>query len=194
MVRPDGAPAAGPGRQADRFSCGPAVLLVTAAMLTARGTAPGAGPTATTGPDGSARSAGRAPHGASPPAGSAGTADAQRAAHRQANLIWPRLLGTTPWGMRAWLRRTAPGRYRIRPATPAALRRAAATGLPVPVLVGSALLPRHWVLLLGTAADGRWRVYEPGAGTVRTCAPGLRAPGVARELGWPRPWGVLLPV
>ncbi|MEJ8279031.1 hypothetical protein [Pseudonocardia spirodelae] len=167
-----GAPAVGTllGSQVDGVSCGPAVLVVTAA-LTGSGW-PGA-------------LAGR-------------FAAAQRTAHRQANRVWPRALGTTPWGMRAWLRRHAPaaGPFRVRPATAAVLRRVPGSG-PVPLLVGSRFLPRHWVLVTGAGADGTWSVYEPGSGRVRPLHPRLLRAGdddaVARVLRWPRAWCVLLP-
>ncbi|MEV1292052.1 hypothetical protein [Pseudonocardia sp. NPDC049635] len=156
------------GRQVDGVSCGPSVLVVTAA-LTGAGW-PGA-------------------VGARFPA-------AQRLAHRQANRFWPRALGTTPWGMRAWLHRHAPsaGRFRVRPATRAALGRVAAAGRPVPVLVGSRRLPRHWVLVLDAGTDGRWRLYEPSSGQIRTIDPdSFRDGSAARSTGWPRAWAVLLP-
>lgn len=159
------------GGQVDGVTCGPSVLVVTAA-LTGSGW-PGA-------------VAGR-------------FATAQRTAHRQANRLWPRPLGTTPWGMRAWLRRHAPaaGPFRIRPATRDALAAVPAAVGPVPLLVGSRWLPRHWVLVLVIDDDGRWRVYEPGSGRVRALDPGLLRRGdptaVAAVLGWPRPWCLLLP-
>lgn len=158
------------GGQVDGVTCGPSVLVVTAA-LTGSGW-PGA-------------VAGR-------------FATAQRTAHRQANRLWPRALGTTPWGMRAWLRRHAPaaGPFRIRPATRDALAAVPAAVGPVPLLVGSRWVPRHWVLVLGIDDYGRWRVYEPGSGRVRALDPGLLRgdpTAVAAVLGWPRPWCLLLP-
>lgn len=156
------------GRQADGVSCGPSVLVVAAALTGSGWPGPAADR----------------------------FASAQRTAHRQANRFWPRALGTTPWGMRAWLHRHAPaaGRFRIRPATAAARAAVAAAGHPVPLLVGSRWLPRHWVLVTGTTGDGRWRVYEPGSGRVHA----FRArpwddSAAARALGRPRPWCVLLP-
>jgi hypothetical protein len=157
------------GRQVDGVTCGPSVLVVTAA-LTGSGW-PG------------------------PAAERFGAA--QRAAHRQANRFWPRALGTTPWGMRAWLHRHAPaaGRFRIRPATARELAAVASARRPVPLLVGTRRLPRHWVLVLGARTDGAWRVYEPGSGTVRAFHPAAFADGTAaRTLGMPHPWCVLRPV
>lgn len=176
----DGGPRVGEklGRQVDGVSCGPAVLVVMAALT-------GSGrPGPATARSGAARSTG----GTSPGA-------AQRLAHRQANRLWPRALGTTPWGMRAWLRWHAPdaGRFRIRPATEGVLAAVPSAAVPVPLLIGSRWLPRHWVLITGTTDDGRWQVYEPGSGVVRACDPRTVADGTAaRLLGWPRPWCVLL--
>ncbi|MEQ3553080.1 hypothetical protein WIS52_21645 [Pseudonocardia nematodicida] len=207
----------GPAVQADGVSCGPSVLVVTAALT-------GAGWPGAVGPR---------------------FAAAQALAHRQANRVWPRALGTTPWGMRAWLRRHAPaaGRYRVRRWTgelPSEITAAVADGRPVPLLVGSASLPRHWVLVTGldgahgpdhaggrdgatgpgrdrgdgraggeapargdrsgsstTGSDGRpaWRVYDPAAGRVRVLRPDdLLTGNATRAVSWPRPWAALLPV
>ncbi|MBC3193289.1 hypothetical protein H7X46_19705 [Pseudonocardia sp. C8] len=159
------------GRQADGVSCGPSVLLVTAALTGSGWPGPAADRFAA----------------------------AQRLAHRQANRLWPRALGTTPWGMRAWLRRHAPaaGPYRVRPWTRGVgtdVAGAASAGRPVPLLVGSRWLPRHWVLVVGAGADGRWRVYEPSSGRVRGFDPRTFAGGGAvAVLGWPRAWCVLVP-
>ncbi|MFP5022200.1 hypothetical protein [Pseudonocardia phyllosphaerae] len=152
-------------RQADGVSCGPTVLLVTAAL--AEGATPVDVPAA-----------------------------AQRAAHRQANRVWPRFLGTTPWGMRAWLRRHAPaaGRFRIRrwsARTARAVTAAVAAGNPVPLLVG-ARIPRHWVLVLGLDG-GAWLVFEPSSGQVRRLDPAVLLRGdAAGVVGWPRAFCALL--
>ena len=156
--------------QVDGVSCGPSVLVATAA-LTGSGW-PGA------------------------VAGRFGRA--QRLAHRQANRWWPRALGTTPFGMRRWLHRHAPaaGRFRIRPwssATSRAVAAAAAAGHPVPLLVGSVWLPRHWVLVIRAGERG-WEVYEPSSGEVRLLAPGtLVTRSATPVLGWPRAYCALVP-
>lgn len=170
-------------RQTDGVSCGPSVLVATAALT-------GAG---------------------WPGAAAARFAAAQRTAHRQANRFWPRALGTTPWGMRAWLHRHAPaaGRVRVRPyrggpheatgttgGTTAEIAAAVAAGRPVPLLVGSAWLPRHWVLVTGLdgGRDGRWLVYEPSSGEVRRLDPASLADRSATPvLGWPRAFCALVP-
>ncbi|GEL16807.1 hypothetical protein [Pseudonocardia asaccharolytica] len=101
----------------------------------------------------------------------------QRQVHRETNRLWPRALGTTPWGMVRWLHDHAPdaGRYEVRlvddtsAADVADLTRAVTAALavdrPVPLLVGS-LVPRHYVLALA-GSDRVWRVYEPSSGSVR---------------------------
>jgi hypothetical protein len=129
----------------------------------------------------------------------------QKEVHRQSTRLWPRALGTTPWGMVGWLRRHAPGAgpYRVRlvdDASAADVEGALvvtatvlATGRPVPLLVGS-LVPRHYVLALGVQGDGRWRVYEPTSGQVRALDPRLvRERRLAPVLGYDRLHAVLLP-
>jgi hypothetical protein len=128
----------------------------------------------------------------------------QRQVHRESTRFWPAALGTSPWGMVAWLRRHAPaaGPYRVRlvddtsrtdvAATIAEVGGALAAGRPVPLLVGT-LVPRHYVLALGAGRDG-WRVYEPTSGAVRVLDPtliGRRA--LAPVLGWNRLHATLLP-
>lgn len=156
--------------QVDGVSCGPAVLVATAALT-------GAG-----WPDAVAGRFGRA----------------QRLAHRQANRCWPRALGTTPAGMRRWLHRHAPaaGRFRTRPwsrATAGAIATVAAARRPVPLLVGSRWLPRHWVLVTAAGAHG-WEVYEPSSGEVRVLDPRtLFTRSATPVLGRPRAFCALVP-
>lgn len=124
--------------------------------------------------------------------------------HRESTRFWPSALGTSPWGMVAWLRRHAPaaGPYRVRlvddtaradvAATIAEVGGALAAGRPVPLLVGT-FVPRHYVLALGAGRDG-WRVYEPTSGQVRVLDPtliGRRA--TASVLGFDRLHATLLP-
>ncbi|GAA1846889.1 hypothetical protein GCM10009836_28070 [Pseudonocardia ailaonensis] len=132
--------------------------------------------------------------------------DRQREIHRGTNRLWPKALGTTPWGFRRWLARYVPGagRYRIRfvddtvPADVDAMIRqveaALAARRPVPLLVGT-LVPRHYCLALRIADDGAWRVYEPTSGTVRALEPDLlRRRALAPVLGFDRLHAVFLPV
>jgi hypothetical protein len=128
----------------------------------------------------------------------------QKQVHRESTRFWPRALGTSPWGMAAWLRRHAPaaGPYRVRlvddsspeDLTDAIERTAAAlaAGRPVPLLIG-AFVPRHYVLALAANAAG-WHVYEPGSGQVRLVTlEQLRTHAVAPVLGFARWHAVLLP-
>jgi hypothetical protein len=149
----------------------------------------------------------RVPVGA--PAGAAGGFGArydarQKQVHRESTRLWPRMLGTSPWGMVSWLRRHAPGAgpYRVRLVddTSAAdvadvLREAGAAlaaGRPVPLLVGP-LLPRHYCMAL-SAQGAAWRVYEPTAGRVHELDPELvHRRALAPVLGFDRLHAVLLP-
>ena len=126
----------------------------------------------------------------------------QRQVHRESTRFWPQALGTTPWGMVAWLRRHLPaaGPYRVRlvddtdAADVAALIDAVGVALraarPVPLLVG-AFVPRHYVLATGVR-DGRWTVYEPTSAELREVDPadvGAHRLG----LGFPRLHAALVP-
>lgn len=122
-------------------------------------------------------------------------ASEQRRIHRQANRVWPRRLGTTPWGVAAVLNHHLPGtRYRWRmvddtdpasvgTALSAALA-AVAAGHPVPVLVG-ARIPRHWVLLLARDPGGELVFYNPAGGTVVRLDPAEIGTGPLAGLGYP---------
>ena len=133
--------------QVDGTTCGSAVLVALAAW---------ADPTETRQLDGRGRAAVAATGMA---VGFGGRYDArQRQVHKESTKFWPQALGTSPWGMVAWLRRHAPGAgpYRVRlvddrnPADLTAVIEAAnaalAVGRPVPLLVGvgppAPLLPR----------------------------------------------------
>jgi len=128
----------------------------------------------------------------------------QKQVHRETNRCWPRALGTTPWGMAAWLRRNVAvaGRYRVRLVDDvsaadvaealAAVGAALDAGRPVPLVVGT-LVPRHYVLALGHH-DDRWRVYEPSSGSVRALERSLVGDRRLRPvLGFDRLHAVLLP-
>jgi hypothetical protein len=130
---------------------------------------------------------------------------AQRLVKRQTNRLWPRALGTTPWGMVSWLRRHAPtlGRYRVRlvdATDPRDLERAVmaasqalAAGYQVPMLVGS-VVPRHWVLALSSQDGEAWLVYEPSSGEVRRVeAAAVRERRLAPVLWFDDLQAVLLP-
>lgn len=113
-------------------------------------------------------------------------ARAQDTVHRAANRIWPRALGTTPWGVAATLNVHSGVRYRVTRDL-ARAREAAAAGWPVPVLVG-ARIPRHYVLLLGSDDQGRMLAYNPGRGRVVAADP-----DDLRPFGFPRFFAAVVP-
>lgn len=107
--------------------------------------------------------------------------------HQQVT-AWPRLLGTPPWEVA----RLLPGRHRVVPArhAPAAGWDAAVEGSAL--FVGSALTPRHVVLVLAADGDAR-TLYDPahGAKVRRT-----RDQATSRSLGlsgWDHLWAVVAP-
>ncbi len=129
----------------------------------------------------------------------------QRRVHKQSTRFWPRALGTSPWGMVAWLRKRAPGvgPYRVRLVDDsdaadvrAVIHEATAAldrGDPMPLLVGTAI-PRHYVLATGRDGHG-WRVFEPSSGEVRIVEPAAIADHrLAPLLGFDHLHGLLLPV
>ena len=181
--------------QVDGTTCGSAVLVALAAW---------ADPTETRRLDGEA--GGPAAVGATGMAvGFGGRYDArQRQVHEESTKFWPQALGTSPWGMVAWLRRHAPGAgpYRVRlvddrdaadlAAAVDAADAALAAGRPVPLLVGSAI-PRHYCLALSRSGDA-WHVYEPTSGEVRVVPlDQVRGSALAGLLGFDRLSAVLLP-
>jgi len=103
-----------------------------------------------------------------------------QATHRRINRLWPRALGTTPWAVRRALAAQEPRPRRIRRFRAAEV--AAALPQPVPVYVGSRLLPRHVVLVLA-ARESELIAYDPARG-------GLIRLGSGR---WTRPWWAIVP-
>jgi hypothetical protein len=181
--------------QVDGTTCGSAVLVALAAW---------ADPTETRRLDG--ESPGVAAVGSSGIAvGFGGRYDTrQRQVHRESTKFWPQALGTSPWGMAAWLRGHAPGAgpYRVRmvddrnpadlTAVVEATNAALAVGRPVPLLVG-AFVPRHYCLALSGDADA-WHVYEPTSGEVRRVPlDQVRRSALVDPLGFDRLSAVLLP-
>jgi hypothetical protein len=170
--------------QVDGTTCGSAVLLAVAAWADPDEVA--ALEVRETDPSGTVR-------------GFAARYDArQQEIHRQTNRLWPRALGTTPFGFLRWLHRHVPGagRYRIRWVDDASaadtelvirqVEAALAARRPVPLLVGT-LVPRHYTLALRIADDGTWRVYEPTGGQVRSLDPALiRTRSLRQVLGFDR--------
>jgi len=124
--------------------------------------------------------------------------------HRQSTRWWPRALGTSPWGMAGWLRRTGVVSPRVRlvdaadttdlDTVLAEVDAALAAGWAVPLLVGS-LVPRHWCLALPGPPEGGWLAYEPSSGSVRRVPPwAVRQRNLRPLLGFDDLQAVLLPV
>jgi hypothetical protein len=185
--------------QVDGTTCGSAVLVALAAWADPAETAAlDAGPAGGTGALAGAT--------AGVKAGFGSRYDArQKQVHKESTRFWPQAIGTSPWGMVAWLREHAPGAgpYHVRlvddmseadvDAALAAIRAALAAGRPVPLLVGP-VVPRHYCMALSARDDGTWRVYEPTSGQVRSLDPALvgrRA--LAPVLGFDRLSALLLP-
>lgn len=164
-------------RQPDRLSCGASVLVV-ARML--------ADPAY-------AASAGRAP---------ASFAAEVLALHRRvtgprsrdgrAQLPWPRAIGTPPWAVARELalvtgvpHRVCRGRWSTLVDAPG----------PAALYVGNRWLPRHVVLVLGTAdhTRDRLRVYDPSRGGIVPVPRASFEAGRLRVAGWDRPWFAVVP-
>lgn len=201
-----------PLRQCDGRSCGSAALLVLAAardpalaawLGTGRREDGWRSPLLDRLPEDAWRSSGVAERAAA----------AQHAVLRRTNRLWPRALGTPPWGAartlsmvtgRSW------GWWLVDPNDAAdlasaveAVRRHASAGQPVPVYVGgyrsrglSRTVPRHVVLVLG-ARNGRLQVFEPASGAMHDLAPAdlLRHPRPPLPAlgGWSTVHAVVLP-
>jgi len=104
----------------------------------------------------------------------AGFPDRVHATNRRLRRWWPRLLGTTPWAVA----RALGGQ--VRPFRADAVR--AALPHPVPVFVGSPVLPRHVVLVVA-ATPHDLIAYDPAQGALVPVS-GLR---------WPVRWCAVLP-
>ena len=118
---------------------------------------------------------------------------------------WPTALGTPPWGLRDALddlgrdRGVRFGVLRVSGGDPAdveqALGRVRATvarGIPVPLYVGSRLLPRH--VVLAVAAGPSWvDVYDPGTGRRHRVERAALVHARARISGWDRLWAAVVP-
>jgi hypothetical protein len=162
-------------RQRDGVSCGPATAVLAGALLD-----PSYGENLTG------------------PAGRAWFDAEQATVHAAANRIWPRALGTTPWGMAAAVsvhsaRHGVRYGWRLvrRRDALADVERAVTARWPVAMLVGD-VVPRHWVLIL--EVDGEHvRCYEPSSGQVRPVS--REAVGTARltGLGFGRAFALVLP-
>lgn len=113
----------------------------------------------------------------------------------RAQLPWPRALGTPPWALARRLSVTGTHyRWRLARWSPeAAFARVLADvrlGLPAPVYVGSAWLPRHVVLGLAGDRDAL-EVYDPARGRLAEVSRAEFAAGRLRLSGWDRAWFTL---
>jgi hypothetical protein len=160
-------------RQTDGFTCGPTSALVACALLDPA-------------------------YAAALDTTAAGLATEQHRIHRAANRIWPRKLGTTPWGVAATISRHSATlgarygwrRFRGRRDDLADVGAAVVTGWPVALLIGSAV-PRHWVLLVERTESG-FRAYNPASGRVDPVTLDELRRHTLR-LGFPRAYAVVLP-
>jgi uncharacterized protein YoaH (UPF0181 family) len=118
--------------------------------------------------------------------------------HAAANRIWPRALGTTPWGMARTVS-THSARYRVRYGwrllrprdVLADVERAVVAHWPVAMLVGN-VIPRHWVLIVECHA-GVLRCYEPSSGEVLAVSAASIRQARLTGLGFPRAFAFVLP-
>ncbi len=120
-------------------------------------------------------------------------------------LPWPIALGTPPWGLRAALDDLGRGRgirfrvLRVAGGDPVDVERAlgrlrasVARGIPVPLYVGDAVLPRH--VVLAVAAGPSWvDLYDPGTGRRHRVERIALSASRARISGWDRLWAVVVP-
>ncbi len=164
-------------RQRDGVTCGPSVAVMAGALLD---------------PDRHAALA-------EPESGAALFAAEQLRVHADVNRIWPRRLGTTPWGMARAL--TAMGatagvcyRWRLfrgRRDKLVDVVAAVSADRPVAMLVGRGI-PRHWVLVVATAED-RLTCYEPSSGELRPADLAAVRESRLSGLGYPRPFAFVVP-
>lgn len=191
--------------QMDGTTCGSAVLVALAAWADPAEIRRLDGPVAATG-DGRAvvGERGIAAVPAVSPGFSARYDARQKQVHRESAGLWPRMLGTPPWGIVRWLRRNVPsaGPYRVRLVDDldardvadvvGAIGVALRAGRPVPMLVGPSI-PRHYVMAVGMHGAG-WKVYEPGSGQIRALDPArIAARTLGATLGFDRLHAAFLP-
>ncbi|MFG2038459.1 hypothetical protein [Dactylosporangium sp. NPDC048998] len=154
-------------RQTDGFTCGPTVALVASAALD-----PAYGATVTD------------------------AAAEQHRLHAAANRLWPRKLGTTPWGVAAVISAHTEAlgvkyTWRLFRKDLGAVLAAVESGWPVAMLIGSTI-PRHWVLIVGHE-DGALRCFNPSRGEATTFTVADAQTRHLDTLGFPRAFAVVLP-
>ena len=119
--------------------------------------------------------------------------------HAEVNRIWPRRLGTTPWGMARALTAQGVHGWGLLPlaAVPRPSRRladvvaAVDADRPVAMLVGR-FIPRHWVLVVDAAGD-TLTCYEPSSGELRTADVAAVRESRLTGLGYRRPFAFVVP-
>ncbi|MDF2146166.1 hypothetical protein [Knoellia sp. p5-6-4] len=125
---------------------------------------------------------------------------------RRLNVPWPRALGTPPWGARKELEFGASRRgtrytvevlrgdlrSRLR-AAHARLVDVVDEGEPALLYAGSAVLPRHVVLVLPGDGDQVLDVYDPATGLVSLLDADSFAERRLRLSGWDVPWFAVQP-
>lgn len=120
----------------------------------------------------------------------------------RAQVPWPRWWGTPPWALARHLGATSGVRHRVawvRTGAGRTERRvsaALASGSPVALYVGSALLPRHVLLALPEESQSpgpgaHWTVYDPASGRTRPVDLDEWRRG-RLGVGWSRPWWVVV--
>ena len=164
-------------RQRDGVTCGPSVAVMAGALLDP------------------ARHAALA----EPESGAALFAAEQLRVHADVNRIWPRRLGTTPWGMARAI--TAVGatagvcyRWRLfrgRRDDLEEVLTAVCLDRTVAMIVGRGI-PMHWVLIVAVNDDAL-TCYEPSSGELRTVDVAAVRESRLTGLGFPRPFAFVLP-
>jgi hypothetical protein len=118
----------------------------------------------------------------------------------QAQLPWPRALGTPPWAV-ARVMQTFSGvpyhsdivRFGSRSSAFSSVVSSVTAGRPCPLYVGDTWLPRHVVLAVGPGANGV-QVYNPRHGTIGELPRSSFLTGELTIFGrWNRPWFVVAP-
>jgi hypothetical protein len=118
----------------------------------------------------------------------------------QAQLPWPRALGTPPWAVARAMQsfsgvpyRSDIVRFGSRSSAFSSVVSAITAGRPCPLYVGDTWLPRHIVLAVGPSADGI-QVYNPGHGTIDELTRSSFLSGELTIFGsWKRLWFAVLP-
>lgn len=108
---------------------------------------------------------------------------------------WPRALGTPPWAVAARLSALAGVPYRqhlIRVGDGFDRLAAAGAERPAALYVGSALLPRHVVLVTSADQDGV-RCFEPARGVIVYLSRDRFEEDRLDVAGWSHPWFAVVP-